>query len=1508
MRRLIPILAFLILLSSKHSQVEGQTVYLRDSAPAAAPVCGATNATPVVVRTCSPHGLNLGDLVGLFGVATGTGVSPVNGVRKVIASSSNDSTHFAIGSISGTPIAGTGTYFDGSNLVPGNSPGGASWAGKLTAYTLGAQPLGWLDGPTGPHTRKLSLGTANGLTSLTVNNNVATVITSYNHLLNTGDKIGIWGSGVSALDKVHNPYTVTVTDAQTFTFPTSGVTNGTKTGVNNACGPAPTPNDTIGGTADCLRISQLAYNGNPAWDGLEISLTITNMNNDPGYKHVFHGGLVISGFQAPGWYANAAMKFLVDQSNAQLFKAGMYNFNNPEFLSSVNWIGNELFGSAGNTDTNDYLSHNMNGFAMVYSVFAPYASAAHKTTTLNKLYNDVDDPLVAPCSRAHGDVGTNHNKILASDVAQGGSATTIILSAADTQNDNFYVNNVVLGSFGQFALITGYVKSTRTATISGAWSAPPPGQAYTIYATVVVASNTANKTTTMTGYNTHFTTDIAVGDAIEGENFWDQQPDSSASYVSAINSDTSLTVINSWLPGTSATVPTLVWFFPKWAPGDCGMVQRNKYWVGSFGSQPAVYPTGGSLTAATPGGALPTLATDGGNNTATWAASHLVLDLATAPDDARAIRDLAWTQSFGFDYELRHYMNYGCPMHSGSAYTYANTMRGVHQFAEQLAISIPTFPSMDLTGPWVMNCSLSKMYMTYPDLDAGGNMGAIQIQRYGTETDNNVSSMASRYLTVTGVSLDPVFTWAPNSANARYFRNFLETAGGYSLWGYQGVADDYQYDNVLHEDPRIVSSNYTAQPLQYAFQTNSSTRCASLTGWPCPPLFRGDAVVSRTSWRDRAATTMYYGSRTWWGDHDDPENGTLRIYKVGELVMTDFTPPGGQTAAGSPNQTSMGDMIQFGGVSSTVGGIYTQTAGITPITRWASGNHGTWDTAYGDQNSTYAYVCSELSGAYLTPMNHALRCVSHFKKVGADEFFVQHDDVDVTGHPIAIETHVHYTQNGEAAVVGFTYPEGDTICPGVGGCLSLNISRAIQSLEDGGTNGVTARNYGVLTNFLSPGTITLRDDAATNTLAVTNVTKTITANIASFVTGGGFTTTIVTSTPHGLITNENVRFDSVSGTGCGGAAGFNSGVFQYAVTVIDATHFTIPLDSRSICSNPSGGTTTSLTLFTAPAHGLSTGNLVKVSGSTGEWAVWNQQGLYPIVLDASHFTEYPASSPSTLLNTTAFNGTITKFYPGGNGHTHRVSICAGSSCGASVNTFESLVIHKIANGLTDTTLTTSALNPDPNWTGVQMCGAVSCSVYLGTRHGVLRSTIAGFTTTHSGTAQYLFAGLSAGTYAVTINGVGVAGSPFTVSASDNSIEFESTAGTVSFNGSVSVLALGVSPSSLTYSCVSGGSNPASQTVAVSATNGTLDNWSATKIQSWLTLSPSSGSAAGNITASVNCAGQSAGAFADTITVASTTSGIANSPQTVSVVLTVSAPASVITAIIGNPTPKTQIIH
>lgn len=97
-----------------------------------------------------------------------------------------------------------------------------------------------------------------------------------------------------------------------------------------------------------------------------------------------------------------------------------------------------------------------------------------------------------------------------------------------------------------------------------------------------------------------------------------------------------------------------------------------------------------------------------------------------------------------------------------------------------------------------------------------------------------------------------------------------------------------------------------------------------------------------------------------------------------------------------------------------------------------------------------------------------------------------------------------------------------------------------------------------------------------------------------------------------------------------------------------------------------------------------------------------------------------------------------------------------------------------------------------------------------------------------------------------------------------------------------VVTLDVSPATLTFAGNEGGSNPAAQTITVGATGTTLDDWSATKTQSWLTLTPASGAAAGTFDASVSLAGLTGGTYTDTITVTSTTAGITNSPQTIGV--------------------------
>jgi hypothetical protein len=135
-------------------------------------------------------------------------------------------------------------------------------------------------------------------------------------------------------------------------------------------------------------------------------------------------------------------------------------------------------------------------------------------------------------------------------------------------------------------------------------------------------------------------------------------------------------------------------------------------------------------------------------------------------------------------------------------------------------------------------------------------------------------------------------------------------------------------------------------------------------------------------------------------------------------------------------------------------------------------------------------------------------------------------------------------------------------------------------------------------------------------------------------------------------------------------------------------------------------------------------------------------------------------------------------YSGGNGYTHRFTVASGSSVGANVSKFVSVVGHKLMDSLTDTTFTTANLNPDANWTGVQLTGAKSTGIALFAVGGSTRSAMTSFTTNFSGTGDWMIMGLKPGTYSLTVGGVPVSGSPFTVGSGDGTIYFSSPAGTV----------------------------------------------------------------------------------------------------------------------------------
>lgn len=112
------------------------------------------------------------------------------------------------------------------------------------------------------------------------------------------------------------------------------------------------------------------------------------------------------------------------------------------------------------------------------------------------------------------------------------------------------------------------------------------------------------------------------------------------------------------------------------------------------------------------------------------------------------------------------------------------------------------------------------------------------------------------------------------------------------------------------------------------------------------------------------------------------------------------------------------------------------------------------------------------------------------------------------------------------------------------------------------------------------------------------------------------------------------------------------------------------------------------------------------------------------------------------------------------------------------------------------------------------------------------------------------------------------------------------------------VALSRNPTSLNFSARVGAGNPPNQTLQISNSGGGMLNWSVSDNQTWLTLSPSSGSSTGetdNVSVNVAIAGLTAGTYTATITIAGQTSGTAPfqlPSQSTAVTLNLSPPVGV----------------
>lgn len=152
---------------------------------------------------------------------------------------------------------------------------------------------------------------------------------------------------------------------------------------------------------------------------------------------------------------------------------------------------------------------------------------------------------------------------------------------------------------------------------------------------------------------------------------------------------------------------------------------------------------------------------------------------------------------------------------------------------------------------------------------------------------------------------------------------------------------------------------------------------------------------------------------------------------------------------------------------------------------------------------------------------------------------------------------------------------------------------------------------------------------------------------------------------------------------------------------------------------------------------------------------------------------------------------------------------------------------------------------------------------------------------------FLPAGVS-GNFTVTVRATNIAGDGVPGNADTTDQDYA----LVIYNGSAGAPppppspTIGVSPTSFSFSATAGGANPASQSLNISNTGGGTLTWTVSDNATWLTLSPTTGTAPSATTLSVNIAGLAAGTYNATITVTAT--GATNSPVSVPVTLTVNA--------------------
>ena len=290
--------------------------------------------------------------------------------------------------------------------------------------------------------------------------------------------------------------------------------------------------------------------------------------------------------------------------------------------------------------------------------------------------------------------------------------------------------------------------------------------------------------------------------------------------------------------------------------------------------------------------------------------------------------------------------------------------------------------------------------------------------------------------------------------------------------------------------------------------------------------------------------------------------------------------------------------------------------------------------------------------------------------------------------------------------------------------------------------------------------------------------------------------------------------------------------------------------------------------------------------------------LQTVVLSNNRSSErtWMATANATWITVTPSSGTITTENDTVSVRTTAAGLAAGSYS-ASVTITETRQSGRIRRTVLPVTLSIAGAAATPT---IQL--SLSNLAFSGTAGGVNPapktfsiSNAGGGTLawTASNTAAWLIlspaSGTNSSTVTTSVNLTGLAAGTYsaTVSITATGATTKTIPVTLTLTAATLAPAIGLNTTSLGFAGTVGGANPTAQTIGISNAGGGTLAWTAGDNVTWLTLSPSSGTNAGTVTATVNLAGLLAGSYTATVTVTATGA----TPKTVPVTLTVTGSTS-----------------